>query len=45
MEADAKRISEQIDEELKQERERQRRSKGDVKVRCLRNGYYRRIYA
>jgi hypothetical protein len=32
-EAEAKRISEQIDEDLKQERERLRRNKNDVKVR------------
>lgn len=32
VEAEAKRVSEQIDEELRQERERLRRSRGDVKV-------------
>lgn len=32
-EADAKRVSEQIDEDLKFERERLKRRKGDVKVR------------
>ena len=32
-EAEAKRISEQIDEDIRQERERMKRSKGDVKVR------------
>lgn len=32
-EAEAKRISEKIDEDLRLERERLRRSKGDVKVR------------
>jgi len=31
-EAEAKRISEQIDEEIKQERERLRRNKDDIKV-------------
>ncbi|KAJ7859136.1 guanine nucleotide-binding protein [Mycena olivaceomarginata] len=34
-EADAKRVSEQIDEELRQERERMRRSRGDVKLLLL----------
>lgn len=31
-EAEARRVSEQIDEELRQERERMKRSRGDVKV-------------
>ncbi|KAF7336773.1 Guanine nucleotide-binding protein alpha-4 subunit [Mycena venus] len=34
-EAEAKRVSEQIDEELRQERERLRRSRGDVKLLLL----------
>jgi len=34
-EAEAKRVSEQIDEELRQERERLKRSKGDVKLLLL----------
>ncbi|KAJ6513044.1 guanine nucleotide-binding protein [Mycena sanguinolenta] len=34
-EAEAKRVSEQIDEELRQERERMKRSKGDVKLLLL----------
>lgn len=34
-EAEAKRISEQIDEELRQERERLKRYKSDVKVNCF----------
>ncbi|KAJ7364248.1 guanine nucleotide binding protein, alpha subunit [Mycena albidolilacea] len=34
-EAEAKRVSEQIDEELRQERERMRRSRGDVKLLLL----------
>jgi len=33
-EADAKRISEQIDEDLRLERERLKKRKGDVKVCC-----------
>ncbi|KAG6821340.1 hypothetical protein H0H93_000201 [Arthromyces matolae] len=34
-EADARRVSEQIDEELRQERERMKRNKGDVKLLLL----------
>lgn len=33
-EADAKRVSEQIDDDLREERERMKRRKGDVKVRA-----------
>ena len=38
-EAEARRVSEQIDEELRQERERMKRNKGDVKV------YFRRPFS
>jgi len=34
-EAEAKRVSEQIDEDLREERERLKKRKGDVKVRLL----------
>ena len=34
-EAEAKRVSEQIDEDLREERERLKKKKGDVKVRRL----------
>ena len=41
-EADAKRVSEKIDDDLREERERLKKKKGDVKVRCL---YYYFIHA
>ena len=43
-EADAKRVSEQIDEELRLERERLKRRKGDVKVRFQIPQLLERIY-
>ncbi len=44
-EAEAKRISEKIDEDLREERERLRRKKGDVKVCSLSWLFLRRIYS
>lgn len=46
-ESEAKKISEQIDEELREERERLKRRKGDVKVRCFKFIYLivMRIYS
>ncbi len=44
-EAEAKRISEQIDEDLRQERENLKRKKTDVKVRIDGNPQLRRIYS
>ena len=38
-EAEAKRVSEQIDEDLREERERLKKKKGDVKVRILVSSY------
>jgi len=38
-EAEARRVSEQIDEDLREERERLRRRKGDVKVSMLSSPY------
>lgn len=35
LEDEAKRVSEQIDEDLREERERLKKKKGDVKVRIL----------
>lgn len=43
-EAEAKRVSEQIDEHLREERERIRKRKGDVKV-CLLLSSFTRIYS
>jgi guanine nucleotide-binding protein subunit alpha len=40
-EAHAKRVSEQIDEDLREERERLKKKKGDVKVRCFYYFYQR----
>ena len=42
-EAEAKRISEQIDEDLRQEREILRRKRGEVKVRFSSLGFWCRI--
>lgn len=45
MEAEARRVSEQIDEDLRLERERLKRSKGDVKVSAESFPWdYKRIY-
>ena len=44
-EAEAKRISEQIDDDLREERERMKRRKGDVKVRTPPAPACMRIYS